>query len=151
MAKQTKKTVKKTVAKPAPVVMEHKCGNDCPCGCHKHSVGHRLKHILILVIVFILGFLCGCPMRGPVHFGPARGPFKHMGHPVFTNGCLDMKTIQSQKMQEVLMKADANGDNCVSVEEYKAFKAAKAEKFGKKPGFGPHFHGGKKGPQPQQQ
>lgn len=143
MAKQTKKTAKKqpakktAVAKPAPV-MEHNCGKDCPCGCHKHSAGHRLKHIMILVIVFILGYACGkifypCPMR------------KHMplytNHPVFTNGCLDVQQIQNTKFQEKIMQADANGDGCVSIEEYKAFKSKWTDKKAPKPKHGMFFGG----------
>ncbi len=129
MAKQIKKktTVKKTATKPAPV-MEHKCGPDCPCGCHKHGAGHRVKHIIILLIVFIIGCVCGKMMcfKGKMMMGPV----KH--HPVFTNGCLDMQSVKCPKMQEMLMTADVNGDNCISIEEYKAQKAANAHKFGKK-------------------
>lgn len=134
MAKQIKKTttVKKTAVKSAPV-MEHKCGTDCPCGCHKHGTGHRIKHIVVLLLVFILGYACGKMMCCGKHRMPH---MPHMQHPVFTNGCLDMQSIQSQKMQEVLMSADVNGDNCISVEEYKAFKAAKAQKYHKKGRFG---------------
>ena len=151
MAKQIKKTVAKKIAtKPAPI-MEHKCGSDCPCGCHKHGAAHRVKHIVILLLVFVLGYACGKIMCGGKHRMP---PMPRMPQPVFTNGCLDMQTIQSKKIQEVLMTADANGDNCVSIEEYKAFKAAKAKKFGKKPGMfgrmGHAFHGPKmEQPQPQ--
>jgi hypothetical protein len=43
-------------------------------------------------------------------------------HPVFTNGCLDMQSIECPKMQEALQKADVNGDECISMEEYKAVK-----------------------------
>ena len=148
MAKQTKKmAVKKTVKMPA-VTMEHKCGPDCPCGCHKHGAGHRIKHIVILLLVFILGYACGKIMCCGKHRMP-RMP--HMQHPVFTNGCLDMQSVQSPKMQEVLMSADVNGDNCISVEEYRAFKATKAQKFNKKPGmFGHAKYGfyGKMQPKP---
>lgn len=123
MAKQTKKTVRKAAAKPAPV-MEHKCGKDCPCGCHQHCAGHRLKHVLVLLIVFVLGYACGklfcaCPMRGHM---------PRYNHPVFTNGCLDMQHIQNTKFQEKLLKADVDEDGCVSIEEYKAFKSAWADK-----------------------
>ena len=155
MAKQTKrpaKTAKKPVAKPAPV-MEHKCGKDCPCGCHQHSAGHRLKHIMILVIVFILGYACGkifclCPMHKQMP--------RYNNHPVFTNGCLDMQNIRNTKFQEKLLKADVNEDGCVSVEEYQAFKAKWTDKKGpKKPGM--FFHKknhpmhGQMNAQPQQQ
>lgn len=142
MAKQIKK---KTAVKSAPV-MEHKCGTDCPCGCHKHAAGHRIKHIIVLLLVFILGYACGKMVCCGKHRMPH---MPQMQHPVFTNGCLDMQSVQSQKMQEILMSADANGDNCISIEEYKAFKAAKAQKYGKKGRFGGMMHGKIK-PQPQQ-
>ena len=145
MAKQIKKaTAKKIAMKPVPA-MEHGCGHDCPCGCHKHGAGHLVKHIVILLLVFILGYACGKIMCfGGKHHMP-RMP--HMPHPVFTNGCLDMQSIQGQKMQEMLMAADVNGDNCISIEEYKTFKAAKAKKFGQKGKFG-MMHG-KMQPKPQ--
>jgi len=131
MAKQTKRTIRKTAVKPAPV-MEHQCGNDCPCGCHKHGASHRLKHIIILLIVFILGYACGKVL----HFGPRMmmGPV-HPQHPVFVNGCLDMQNMQNPMFKEKMLKADTNGDGCISVEEYKAHKAAWADKHGKKHGF----------------
>ena len=133
MAKQTTKrtTVKKTAMKPVPV-MEHKCGADCPCGCHKHGAGHRIKHIIVLLIIFILGYACGKTMCFR-HGGMMMGHFKPY-HPVFTNGCLDMQSIKCPKMQETLVAADVNGDECISVEEYKAYNKAKfAGKHHKKP------------------
>lgn len=143
MAKQTNKkpTVKKTAVKPVPV-MEHRCGSDCPCGCHRHGAGHRVKHVVALLIIFVLGYACGRTMCFR-HAGIMMGPAK-MHHPVFTNGCLDMKSVQCPKMQETLMSADINGDGCISVEEYKAFKVSK---FGKKRGMFKNmkrsFHGAK--------
>ena len=126
MAKQTKTTTKKTVAKkvaavkPAPVAEKTcACGKDCPCGCHKHSCAHKLKHIIILALVFALGMVAGRVL----YFGPAKhAPMHHKMHPVFTNGCLDMQSIECPKMQEALQKADVNGDECISMEEYRAVK-----------------------------
>lgn len=149
MAKQIKKN---TAVKKAAPVMEHNCAHDCPCGCHKHGAGHRIKHIVVLLLVFILGYACGKMFWfGPMHrpMMPHMPHMQHMQRPVFTNGCLDMQSIKNQKIQEVLMSADVNGDACVSEEEYKAFKAAKAQKFGKKGKFG--FMHGKKHPKPQPQ
>ncbi len=139
MAKQTKKIVKKTTAKPVPV-MEHTCGKDCPCGCHSHSATHRLKHVMILIIVFILGYACGKVMcfKPGIKFGPAHG-----FHPVFTNGCLDMQHIKCEKMQQKMLQADVNGDGCVSIEEYKAQKPDFMKKHNKKPGMFNHMHGAK--------
>lgn len=145
MAKQIKKTaVKKAAMKPVHT-MDHKCGPDCPCGCHKHGAGHHIKHIVILLLVFILGYACGKIMCCGKHHMPH---MPHMMQPVFTDGCLDMQSVKNQKAQEMLMAADINGDNCVSVEEYKAFKAIKAHKFGKNGKFG-MLHG-KMQPKPQQ-
>lgn len=114
-------TVKKAVAKKAPVspAMEHKCacgcGEHCPCHCHR--VAHLIKHIIILALVFALGMFCGKMM----HCGHATKHMQKM-NPVFVNGCLDMASIKCPKMQEELAKADANADGCVSIEEYKAIK-----------------------------
>ena len=149
MAKQIKKN---TAVKKAAPVREHNCVHDCPCGCHKHGMGHRIKHVVILLLVFILGYACGKMFWfGPMHHPmmPHMPHMQHMQRPVFINGCLDMQSIKSQKMQEVLMSADVNGDACVSEEEYKAFKVAKAQKFGKKGKFGV-MHG-KMHPKPQPQ
>lgn len=122
MAKQTKTTkkiVKKTAVKPAPVAEKTcACGKDCPCGCHKHGAAHLLKHIIIWAIIFALGMVCGKMMD----CGHAHKKMPQRLHPVFTNGCLDMQSIECPKMQEALLKADVNGDECISVEEYRAVK-----------------------------
>lgn len=122
MAKQTK-TIKKTVATKTVAnktpVMAHECGKDCPCGCHKHGVAHVLKKIIILAIVFALGMVAGRVL----YFGPAKHkPMPQRMHPVFTNGCLDMQSVKSAKMQEALKKADVDGNECISIEEYRAVK-----------------------------
>lgn len=132
MAKQTQKTIKKTSVKPMPV-MEHNCGADCPCGCHKHGSVHRIKHILILIVVFILGLACGkifcCRPHGMKMISGTGF------HPVFTNGCLDMQNIKNPKAQEKWLQADVNGDGCISVEEYKAYKTSVHDKKMKKHGM----------------
>ncbi len=135
MAKQTKNTIRKMSVKTTSAT-EHNCGGDCPCGCHKHGAGHRAKHILILVIVFILGLVCGKLFCCRPHHGMKMGAFPGF-HPVFTNGCLDMQNMKNPKMQEKWLKADVNGDNCVSLEEYKAYKSAWKGKAGKKNGMFP--------------
>jgi len=123
----TKKTVKKTTVKKATVkksavkaapVMEHKCECGENCKCHCHGSAHWVKHIIVWAIIFALGMVCGklvcCGGHG----------MKHMPkmHPVFVNGCLDMESIKCPKMQEKLLAADVDGNECVSVEEYKAIK-----------------------------
>ncbi|MBR5903909.1 MAG: hypothetical protein IKZ49_00045 [Alphaproteobacteria bacterium] len=125
MAKQTKKVIKKTTAKKPvkkatvkPAVETTKpCECGCGCCCHHHGAAHVLKKIIILAIVFALGMVAGKAFNfgAPRHHQP-------MFHPVFTNGCLDMATIKCPKMQENILKADVNGDGCVSVEEWKAAK-----------------------------
>ena len=118
--KTTKKPVeKKTTVKPAPV-MEHKCNCEagCPCGCHKHGAAHALKHIIILAIVFALGMVVGKAL----HFGPAKHHMMPKFQPVFVNGCLDTSAIECPKMSEEIMAADVDGDECVSLEEYKSWK-----------------------------
>lgn len=137
--KTTKAVAKKTAVKKAPVVkQETPC--PCGCGCHKHGAAHFLKKLIILAIVFVLGMFAG----QAIHFGkPKHFAFQHMQHmqPVFTNGCLDMSAIKCPKMQEHLLKADANADGCVSAEEYKAMKQSMRQgKHGKK------FHGMKHQP-----
>jgi len=117
MKKTTKKmSVKKTAVKPTPV-MEHKCECGENCRCHCHGGAHFIKHLIVWAIIFALGMVCGKMMycgHGPKHM--------KMKHPVFVNGCLDMASIECPKMQEKLMNSDVNGDNCISVEEYKAVK-----------------------------
>jgi len=117
----TKKTVrkpavKKVAAKPAPV-MEHKCACGENCNCHCHGGAHWIKHIIAWAIIFALGMVCGKMLScGHGH--------KHMmqKHPVFVNGCLDMSSIECPKMAEKMAAADVNGDECISIEEYKAVK-----------------------------
>ena len=118
--KTTKKSVKKTTVrnvavKPAPV-MEHKC--ECGEHCHCHGSAHWVKHVIVWAIIFALGMVCGklvcCGGHG----------MKHMSkmHPVFVNGCLDMESVKCPKMQEKLATADVDGNECISVEEFKAVK-----------------------------
>ena len=116
MAKQTKNKPIKQSAKIAPAA-EHKCscGSDCPC--HKHGTMHAVKHIIVWAIIFALGMACG-KMMNCHHGKKMRKPI----HPVFTNGCLDMKSVNCPKLAEEIVAADVNSDGCISVEEYKAFK-----------------------------
>lgn len=115
--KTTKKTtVKRTAVKPAPVA-EHKCACGENCNCHCHGCAHWVKHIIAWAIIFALGMVCGKMLdcgHGPKHMPKM--------HPVFVNGCLNMESIECPKMQEKLMAADVNGDECISIEEYKAVK-----------------------------
>jgi len=143
MTKQTKKVIKKTTAKktvkkaavkPAVVETPAPCNCGCGCGCHKHV----LKKIIVLALVFALGMFAGKAL----HFGGPRF-HKPMFHPVFTNGCLDMATIKCPKMQEHILKADVNGDGCVSVEEWKAAKPNHMKKEGCPFNKGKHERHGK--------
>jgi hypothetical protein len=115
---KTKKVVAKkpATAKSAPV-MEHKCECGEHCHCHCHGTAHWVKHIIVWALIFALGMACGKMMN----CGHGK---KHMQktHPVFVNGCLDTGSIKSPKMQEKLASADVNGDECISIEEYKALK-----------------------------
>ena len=118
----TKKTVKKTTVKrtsvkPAPV-MEHKCACGENCNCHCHGSAHWIKHIIVWAIIFALGMVCGKMMCG-CHHG-----MKHMPkmNPVFENGCLKMDSIDCPMMREKLVAADVDGNECISIEEYKAIK-----------------------------
>ena len=124
MAKQIKKTATKSVAKKTNVkmapVMEHKCGCGADCPCHCHGAAHWVKHVIVWAIIFALGMACG-KMMGCGHHGKR---MMNQKHPVFTNGCLDIKSIECPKMQEDIVKADVNGDACISVEEYKVWKKA---------------------------
>ena len=111
-----KTTVKKTYAKPTPV-KEYKCECGENCHCHCHGCAHWLKHVIVWAIIFALGMVCG-KMLDCGHHG------KHMPkmNPVFENGCLKMDSIQCPKMVEKLASADVNGDNCISMAEYKTMK-----------------------------
>jgi len=116
MANQTKKTPMKKSNKTAPVV-EHKCSCGAECPCHKHGGMHIVKHIIVWAIIFALGMACGKMMN--CHHG--KKMMKPM-HPVFTNGCLDMKSVNCPKMASEIAKADVNGDGCISIEEYRVLK-----------------------------
>jgi hypothetical protein len=111
-----KKTPVKKMNKQAPV-MEHKCMCGSECQCHKHGSMHIIKHIIVWAIIFALGMACGKMMN----CGHGKKMQRKM-HPVFTNGCLDMRSVNCPKLAADIVKADVNGDNCISVEEYKAFK-----------------------------
>ena len=120
--KITKKTVKKTTVKKAAVkkapVIEQKCECAENCKCHCHGSAHWVKHVIVWAIIFALGMVCGkmvcCGGHGPKHMPKM--------HPVFVNGCLDMESIKCPKMQEKLASADVDGNECISVEEFKAVK-----------------------------
>ena len=119
-AKKTtiKKTaVKKVAAKKTAPVMEHKCECGENCHCHCHCRAHWVKHIIVWAIIFALGMVCGKMMNcGHGH--------KHMPkmNPVFVNGCLDMESVKCPMMQEKLATADIDGNECISVEEFRAVK-----------------------------
>ena len=117
----TKKIAKKMPARKAAVktapVMEHKCECGENCHCHCHGRAHIIKHLIVWAIIFALGMVAGKMMscgHGPKHM--------KMKHPVFVNGCLDMASIECPMMREKLMNADVDGDNCISIQEYKAVK-----------------------------
>ena len=116
-AKTTKKApVKKTEVKSEPV-MEHKCECGENCKCHCHGRAHLIKHIIILALVFALGMVCGRVL----YFGPAKHkPAQQRMHPVFVNGCLDAKSVTNKRLQEKLATADADKNECISMEEYRA-------------------------------
>ena len=119
-AKKTTKKVaaKRPVVKAAPV-MEHKCECGENCKCHCHGRAHWIKHIIVWAIIFALGMVAGKLLCCDGHHGAKRMPKLN---PVFVEGCLDMQSIDCPKMQEKLSVADVNGDNCISIEEYKAIK-----------------------------
>lgn len=125
MAKQTKNKPVKKITKTAPV-MEHKCSCGADCPCHKHGTMHIVKHIIVWAIIFALGMACG-KMMNCNHGKKMHKPI----HPVFTNGCLDMKSVNCPKLAADIVAADVNGDGCISVEEYKAFKQTN-KKFNKR-------------------
>ena len=142
-AKKTTKKMpaKKAVVKSAPV-MEHKCACGEPCRCHCHGGAHFIKHLIVWAIIFALGMVAGKML-------PCGHGFKHMPkmHPVFVNGCLNMSSIECPKMQEKLAAADMNGDNCVSIEEYRAVKKEMRKEMREHKGFpGPK---GPRGPEPR--
>lgn len=117
----TKKTVKKTTVKKSAVkaapVAEQKCMCGEKCNCHCHGSAHILKHILAWAIIFALGMVCGKMLtcgHGPKHMPKMQ--------PVFVNGCLDMTSVECPMMREKLANADVNGDECISLEEFKAVK-----------------------------
>ena len=117
MVKKTKSIKRKPMMKQTPMP-EHTCGcgSDCPCHCHGRA--HWVKHISVWAIIFALGMACGKMMN--CHRG--KKMMRPRYHPVFTNGCLDINSIECPKFRAEILKADANGDSCISIEEYKAVK-----------------------------
>ena len=117
----TKKTTKKVIAKKTAVksapVAEHKCMCGENCNCHCHGSAHWVKHVIAWAIIFALGMVCGKMMN--CNHGPEHMPKMN---PVFENGCLKMDSIDCPMMREKLMTADVDGNECISVEEYKAVK-----------------------------
>ena len=118
-AKTTKKApVKNTEVKTSPAT-EHKCACGENCKCHCHGRAHLIKHIIILALVFALGMVCGRVL----YFGPAKHkPAQQRMHPVFVNGCLDVKSVTNKKMQEKLATADTDKNECISMEEYRSVR-----------------------------
>ena len=112
---------KKVSNKPAPV-MEHKCECGENCHCHCHGTAHWIKHIIVWAIIFALGMACGKMMN----CGQQQHKQNLRTQPVFTNGCLDKASIKNQKLIERLENADVSGDDCISLEEYKAVRKAMA-------------------------
>ena len=115
--KITKTTVKKSTVKPEPA-MDHTCLCGERCNCHCHGYAHWVKHVVAWAIIFALGMVCGKMICGCNH----HGKYIPKLNPVFENGCLQMDSIECPKMTEKLMAADVNGDNCISMQEYKAVK-----------------------------
>ncbi|MDR0726616.1 MAG: hypothetical protein LBF37_00970 [Rickettsiales bacterium] len=118
----------KAVAKPAvEAVMAAPaaapCAQDCGCGCNSGKkcrcggFGRFLKKLVIFLVIFALGFATAkfCTMH-KFHKG-FRGPRVE-----FVNGCVDMAKIPCPELAQKVSLADANGDGCVSKEEFKAAK-----------------------------
>lgn len=105
---------------------EHACGCGSACACHGNRGGCQcgggcwgfIKKLFWFFVIFALGFVaCMCVCR-----------YGHHGHkgpkmPVeFVNGCLDVSKIKCAEFAQRVMVADVNNDNCISREEYRAFK-----------------------------
>ena len=123
--------VKKIAMKPVPVV-EQKCACGENCNCHCHGRAHWVKHVIAWAIIFALGVVCG----KMINCGHGHHKFMPQKNPVFINGCLDMSSIECPKMQEKIMAADVDGNECISIEEYKAMKKEmrkEMKKFGHDP------------------
>ena len=125
MPKKTTKSVQKKPTMKTTKIHEQHCGCGAECHCHHHDTKHLIKHIIVWAIIFALGMACG-KMMNCNHGKKMRKPI----HPVFTNGCLDMKSVNCPKLAADIVAADVNGDGCISVEEYKAFKQTN-KKFNK--------------------
>ena len=113
------KNMKKSPAKPAVVAAAPVC--NCTCG-HRHGFWRFVKKLLIFVIIFALGvaackYTCCCKK---FHHGKMPGKFG-MGQK-FVHGCLDVSKIKCPEMAEKIAMADADGDGCITPEEYRTFK-----------------------------
>ncbi len=111
-ARTTAKRTVKTVAEPMPEMHECHCGAGCRCGC-----GGKIKKFIVLLIVFILGFAVA---KFTCCRGGHRAP--NMMKPTFENGCMVMESVKCPKMREMLSRADADMNGCITMDEYKSAK-----------------------------
>ncbi|MDR0319677.1 MAG: hypothetical protein LBH81_02975 [Rickettsiales bacterium] len=121
-----KKSVKKTASKPAPkaapvvkAAPAAKCGCGCGCGGNKYLKA-ALKTLAVLVI-FGLGFATCCALCGKKCL---MGKINRGGAALFDkNGCLNVaameKKMQGKFTPQQLSVADADGDGCITKEEFK--------------------------------
>ena len=102
------------------------CGKDCGCGghcgCHGCQCGggcwRFIKKLFWFLVIFALGFAaCMCVCRYGNH--GRRAPKMPVE---FVNGCLDVTQIKCAEFASKVTVADVNNDNCITREEYRAFK-----------------------------
>lgn len=113
--------VKKTVAKKtpatkvvaAPVVEHTPCGCAGACHCHKHCHCGTAKKFVGVLVFFALGFVAALALM------PQHPKHMKMPHPEFENGCL---VVKCPRLAEIAPQMDVDGNNCISEEEFKAFK-----------------------------
>ncbi len=144
-AAATKKAAPKKTVRPAPVAediiimdardMHHAhhaghgdhgcgCGGNCGCGCHDGACKCGggcwgvIKKIFWFLVVFALGF-AACMFLCNGSYNGRRGPKMPVE---FVNGCLDVAQIKCPEFAKRVMMADANRDNCITRDEYRAFK-----------------------------
>jgi hypothetical protein len=131
MAQAKKTTNKKTAArKPAAVQAAVQTAPECAC----RPRGVCWKKVLIFVIGLVVG-AAGCCLFS------CRDGHKKMwmkkfaeNRPEFVNGCLDLSKAQCPDMEAKAKLKDADGDGCITKEEF----------FGDKGPVGPR--GGPRGP-----
>lgn len=102
---------------PTPETNECKCGQNCECGADckcARSGGSRFGRFMLKLIMILIVFALGFGAAKLLDCQNARCPRAD-----FDNGCLDVSSVKCPRLQNALPAMDANGDGCITREEYR--------------------------------